>query len=53
VVQFENFERALLPGKKDLKRKVRKGLAKGAKKTAERAQTAPLPNLFSLCTSIG
>jgi hypothetical protein len=45
VVQFENFERGLLRGKKDLKRKVRKGLAKGAKKTTERAQTAPLPAL--------
>lgn len=31
MVPFENFESALLRGKRDLKRKVRKGLAKGAK----------------------
>jgi hypothetical protein len=35
VVQFRNLDRPLLcrqAGKKDLKRKVREGLAKGAKK---------------------
>ena len=42
-MQFRNLDRSLLCGKKDLKRKVREGLAKGAKKGTARTQTAPLP----------
>lgn len=43
MVQFLNLDRSLLCGKKDPKRKVREGLAEGAKKGTARTQTAPLP----------